>query len=125
MALIVPSFDNPYDPAHPLTDAYAWIAGLFLDLHSGNGRVVLNINPSEAAWNAIPVAQVSVSMGEAVVAGDANADPPVSPVVFPTLPELMSNPEFAQAFNTIGYVLYTLVAERCPVLSGATIQMPN
>jgi hypothetical protein len=109
MARQIPSFPDPRDPAHPLIDAYAWLAGLGLDLSTGQGQFVLNFHPNEAAWQSPPVAQIGIALGQVLGPG----------VTSPTLAELMADPEFAAAFATIGAKLYA-VADLHPALAGAT-----
>ena len=121
MALSVPSYPNPYDPSTPIANAYALIAGLYLDMSNSTGRVVLNINPSETAWAAAPLAQAAVSLGETLVPGDPAVSPPVAPVVFPTLAEMMADTEFAAAFNTIGSKIYQRVQALVPAFKGSTL----
>lgn len=122
MALSIPVFPNPFDQANPVQDAYAWIAGLALDLFAGTGRVVLNVHPNAQAWGSQPLMQMSISLGDIIipaVEGNPNADPPISPVAavfFPTLGELMQDPEFASAYAVIGGKLYGALKE-IPVLS--------
>ena len=125
MALNVPEFPDPRDPANPLKNAYAWLAWWALDLSNDTGRLVLNIHPNEAAWTAAPVAQLGISLGQVLVPakpGDPTADPPVpaTPEVrFPTLEALMADPEFVAAYNTVGAKLYAASLNH-PKLAGAT-----
>ncbi len=112
MALSVPEYPNPFDPANPLENAYAYLAGLGLDISNGSGRMTLNVHPNEAAWQGVPVGQVSITLGEVLVAGD-------EPVTFPTLTELMEDEAFASAYATIGAILYGHALNH-PAFDGAT-----
>jgi hypothetical protein len=114
MARQIPSFPDPRDPATPLTDAYAWISGLSLDLSSGQGQFVLNFHPREAAWQSPPVAQIGIALGQVLGPGPEGGPP----VTSATLAELMADPEFAAAFATIGAKLYA-IADLHPALAGA------
>lgn len=118
MALNLPTLATPY--GIELTNAYAWLSGLALDLSANTGRCVLNVNPDEAAWQSTPVVQVAVSLGQVLTPGDPTASPPVEPTLFPTLSELMSDPEFAQAYSVIGAKLYAALLAH-PALAGATV----
>jgi hypothetical protein len=108
MARQIPSFPDPRDPSAPLADAYAWLAGLALDLATGQGQFTINIHPHEAAWQSPPVAQIGIALGQVLGPG----------VTSPTLAELMADPEFAAAYATIGAKLYA-VADLHPSLAGA------
>jgi hypothetical protein len=92
MARQIPSFPDPRDPSAPLADAYAWLAGLALDLATGQGQFTINVHPHEAAWQSPPVAQIGIALGQVLGPG----------VTSPTLAELMADPEFAQAYTVIG-----------------------
>lgn len=116
MALIIPSYPNPHDPANPLVDAYAWMASLILDLASGQGQIVLNIHPSEATWQSPPVAQLGIALGQVLGPGP-EGEPAVA---FPSLDELMADAEFAAAYATIGARLYAAAVATHPALAGAT-----
>lgn len=121
MALRIPQFENPFDPSNPFADAYAWTAGLGLDLFAGQGRVTANVNPNENAWQSPPIDQVSISLGDelspAVYDQDGNVVTPA--VKVKTLAELMADPEFAQAYQVLGGKLYQELAKH-PKFSGAT-----
>ena len=109
-----------------MENAYAWLSFIALDLFAGSGRVVFNINPTADDWDKPPVAQVSVSLGQMLTPatpGDPNATPPVpatEAVTFDTLQDLMSDPEFAQAYATVGAKLYARAAAKVPAFAGAT-----
>lgn len=111
MALNIPTFPNPFDPSNPLQNAYGWNSFVSLDLFSGTGRVVVNINPTPEAWQNQPICQRSIALGEKVA--DATYDDAgnqLTPEVrIKTLAEMMANPTFAQAFNVIGSELYSEV----------------
>jgi hypothetical protein len=115
MALQIPSFPNPHDPAAPLVNAYAWISSQGLDLFSGQGQFVLNINPNEAAWQSSPVAQIGIALGQVLGPGPEGGPP----ATFKTLAEFMADPEFAQAFTTMGAKLYAEALATHPLLAGA------
>lgn len=106
MALQIPSFPNPFDNDNPLENAYAWLAGIGLDIRANQGLATFNVHPTESAWESAPVAQVQIALGETLVFADPTADPPVEVIKFPTLDELMADPEFAAAYNLIGSKLY-------------------
>jgi hypothetical protein len=116
MALQIPSFPNPHDPANPLIDAYAWLASLNLDLATGQGQVVFDIHPNAAAWQSPPVAQIGIALGQ--VLGPGPEGGPAA--TFPTLAEFMARLGFSQAYTTIGAELYAAAVERHPLLAGAT-----
>jgi hypothetical protein len=115
MALILPSYPNPHDPDNPLVNAYAWLAELRLDLFTGQGQIVFNIHPNAAAWQSKPVDQLGIALGQ--VLGPGPEGGPAA--TFPTLAELMADPEFAAAYATIGAKLYA-IADLHPALAGAT-----
>jgi hypothetical protein len=115
MARQISSFPSPFDPATPLVDAYAWISGLNLDLFSGQGQFVLNINPNAAAWQSPPVAQMARATARQLGPGPEGGPAKTSP----TLAELMADPEFAAAYAVIGAKLYA-IADLHPALAGAT-----
>ncbi len=125
MALGIPSYPSPFSST-PITGAYAWLSFIALDLFSGQGRVVFNVNFAETDWSKPPVDQVSVSLGQTLKAatpGDANAEPPVAEtpaVAFPSLAELMADPEFAAAYNVIGTKIYQQAAAKVQAFSGAS-----
>lgn len=125
MALNIPKYPDPRDPANPLSDAYAWLSEIALDLRGNAGRLTLNVHPNEAAWTAAPVAQLGISLGQILVPatpGDPTAIPPVPAtpaVTFPTLADLMADADFASAYNTIGAKLYAAALAH-PRLAGAT-----
>jgi hypothetical protein len=120
MALNIPTYPNPYDPANPLSNVYAWISRLELNIAAGVGRMTLDLNPNAAAWAAAPLGQVGISLGQVLTPGNPTANPPVAAESFPTLAELMADAEFASAYATIGQKLYA-AALRHPSFSGATI----
>jgi hypothetical protein len=121
MALLIPTYPNDYDAAHPLADAYAWIAGLALDLSINAGRVTLNVHPNASAWQDRPAAQLGVALGQVLVPGNPAADPPVAEVRFPRLDELMQDADFSAAYQTIGAKLYAALVATHPLLAGATM----
>lgn len=110
MALTIPSYPDPRDPDHPLTNAYAWIAALQLDLRGGGGAVVLSIHPRESAWRGQPAGVLRVGLGEHLTPGGR----------FPTLDELMADPEFAGAYAVIGRKLYEQSTKH-PLFRDATV----
>lgn len=122
MALIVPTYPNPNDKRNPLVDAYAWLAGVYLEISRGNGRIDLTVHPNEAAWADPPLGSVGVTLGQ--VFAPATAEAPE--VRAPTLAELMAetNPidgtgiTFAQAYAAMGTRLYQ-VATMDPRLAGS------
>jgi hypothetical protein len=114
MARQIPSFPDPRDKLNPLVDAYAWLSALSLDLASGQGQLVLNIHPHEAAWQDAPAAQLGMALGQVLGPGPEGGPP----VTFPTLAELMADPDFAAAFAVIGAKLYA-AADLHPLLVGA------
>jgi hypothetical protein len=119
MALDIPTYPNPFDPNTPLTNVYAWMSGIGMDMSNNTGRLTLNIHPNEAAWVGTPIGQISIALGETLVPANPTAEPPVEEVKFPTFTELMAIPEFATAYTTIGGILY----QNClphPMLAGAT-----
>lgn len=105
MALSVPSIADPRNPAVPVVNAYAWLSSLRLDMATNSGAIVLTVNPSEAAWQAQPIASLSLALGQGGM---------------PTLDQLMADVAFAQAFNAIGSKLYALAATHHPDLAGST-----
>jgi hypothetical protein len=113
MALSIPHFPNPFDPANPLANAYAWTSALALDLAAGTGRLCLNVHPRPEAWESPPVAQIVVTLGESF--------PPVTEARMPSLAELMADPEFAAAYEVIGSKLYAAVAAHHPALAGSSL----
>jgi hypothetical protein len=115
MALLIPSFPNPHDPANPLIDAYGWIAGLSLDLASGQGQVVLNIHPNAAAWQSPPVAQIGIALGQVLGPGPEGGPA----VTFPTLAEFLARLGFGQAYATIGAEIYAEALAKHPAFAGA------
>lgn len=117
MALNIPSIENPFDPNNPLTDAYAWIVNISLDIYSNNGRVILNINPNEEAWSAPAMRQVSIELGQITKPINENND---TEVRVKTLSELMADPEFAQAYSVLGAKLYAEVLKH-PIFENSTI----
>jgi hypothetical protein len=129
MALTIPSYPIRFDPANPISNAYAWLAGVYLDLSSNSGRVVLNVHPNAASWQSPPVDQVAVALGQVFGGPGATSgpDPGLPAVRFPTLGELMADPgpvgdtgiSFAQAYAVIGLKLYAELAARVPALAGA------
>ncbi len=120
MALSIPTFENPYDPSTPFQNAYAWTANLALDVFHGLGRITLNVNPNENAWQGSPIGQVSINLGEVLVpASQDEQGDPVPEVRIKTLLELMTDPEFAQAYAVIGSKLYA-EAIKHPKFAGAT-----
>jgi hypothetical protein len=124
MALNIPTFPNPFDPNTPLTNLYAWMSFVAFDVASGSGRLVINLNPNEAAWPNLPLEQIEITLGQLLQPGDPNAEPPVPPVTFPTIAELMAIPEFAAAYLTIGGILYQKALDHAK-LQGATILAPS
>ena len=121
MALNIPEYNNPYDPANPVQNAYAWMSFLAVDLLSNSGRFQLNVNPSESAWTAQPLGTHSVALGQVYTPANPGATPPVAEVRMKRLDELMADPEFAAAFNTIGSKLYTEALSVVPALSGGEV----
>jgi hypothetical protein len=121
MALNIPTYANPFDPANPLTNVYGWTAFLALDAFADQGRLQLSINPNEAAWKAQPLATLSVSLGQVFTPANTNATPPVAAVAFPTLDELMADAEFAAAYEVIGQKLYAALVANHPALTDATV----
>lgn len=87
-----------------LDAAYCWISHLILDLRSLRGRVVLDVHPTAANWQLIPVEQIEVFTGQQI----------------PSLAALMADAEFAAAYNVIGTKLYTAIAAHHPEFAGAT-----
>jgi hypothetical protein len=114
MARQIPSFPNPHDKANPLVDVYGWISGLNLDLFSGQGQFVLNINPNAAAWQDKPIDQLGIALGQVLGPGPEGGPAETSP----TLADLMADPEFAAAYATIGAKLYA-IADLHPALAGS------
>lgn len=123
MALNIPSYPNPFDPATPLVNSYAWISFLALDLFAENGRFQLNVNPTAASWQASPLSTISLTTGQVVVP----ANPPVAAISILTLAELLAETTtigttgltFAQAYAAIGQRLYA-ESLKLPLLSAAT-----
>jgi len=109
MAMNIPSFPIPYSST-PIGNAYAWLSFFSIDLFAGRGRVVYNVNPTSGDWDKSPVGQISVSLGQEIDGGEH----------YPTLAELMADPEFAAAYNVIGAKLYQHAAERLPVFAGSS-----
>jgi len=108
MALRLTNVPNPYDRANPFETAYAWIAGVYLDISQNSGTAVFNVNPNEDSAKSPPLFQVTIRLGEVLVPADPTADPPVEEIRFPTLEQLMGNAgsSFSTAFNLIGADLY-------------------
>lgn len=125
MALLIPSFPDPRDPATPLQNAYAFISEVTFSW-TGQSRLTISVNPNVGAWTGAPVGQVQVRAGEILV--PAVYDDPVSPdrtivtpaVTYPTFEELLADPEFAQAFALIGAKLQAPLLNH-PRLAGATV----
>jgi hypothetical protein len=115
MARQIPSFPNPHDPANPLVDAYCWISRQGLDLFVSQGEVVFNINPNAAAWQSPPVAQIGIALGQVLGPGPEGGPP----ATFKTLAEFMDDPEFAQAYTTMGAKLYAEAVAKHPLLAGS------
>jgi hypothetical protein len=124
MAINIPEFPNPFDPNTPLTNVYAWLSFISLEISSGSGKLTLNLHPNEAAWQGQPLAQIDIALGEPLKDGDPNAEPPIAPINFPTLLELMTIPEFVSAYNTIGGILYQKALDHAK-LANATILPPS
>jgi hypothetical protein len=116
MALRIPSFPDPRDPDNPLIDAYAYLAEVRLDLASGQGQVVFNVHPHEAAWQSSPVAQIGIALGQ--VLGPGPEGGPAA--TFPTLAEFLARVGFGQAYATIGADLYAAALATHPAFAGAT-----
>jgi hypothetical protein len=123
MALNIPSFPNPFDASHPLANAYAWISFLALDANAGTGRLVLNVHPNvDAASTSKPVCQLPITLGEVLVKSTSAFDgstPAVESFTFPSLVTLMSDPEFASAYQTIQAKLEAALIQ-VPALAGST-----
>jgi hypothetical protein len=115
MALLIPSFPNPHDKANPLVDVYGWISSLNLDLFSSQGQVVFNINPRESAWQDRPIDQLGIALGQVLGPGPEGGPP----ATFPTLAEFMADPEFAQAYTTMGAKLYAAALATHPAFAGS------
>ena len=109
MALSIKNYPDPRDPANPLPTGYAWLSFLALDLRAGSGRLAFDVHPSESAWQGQPVGQVAISLGQGVGASH-----------FPSLDELMGDPEFAAAYQVIGSKLYGAALSTLPAFEGAT-----
>lgn len=124
MAIEIPTFPNPFDANNPLTNLYAWMSFIAFDVSSSSGRLVLNIHPNEAAWSNLPLEQIDIALGQLLQPGDPDAEPPVAPIHFPTIAELMAIPEFAEAYLTIGAILYQKSLDHAK-LQGATILPPS
>lgn len=119
MHINIPSFPDP-SRTIPITNAYGWIAFEALDGNTGTGRITLNIHPDADSANAFltPATRLDVSLGELL-----NPASPGEPAMkFPSLMELMANPDFAQAYGIILYILYTALLNH-PKLEGSTIVM--
>lgn len=112
----ITTWANPYDPATPLTNVYAYAAGLGLDASNGSGQVTYNAHPNANAWTGTPIGQVSIQLGDVIV--PVNGEIPA--VVMPTLAELMANPQFAQAYTTIGQVLDAYAVQH-PAFAGGSV----
>lgn len=114
MSLQVPSYPNPYSET-PLTDAYAWFSFLAIDFRTGSSRVVLDINhDADAAAKLFrPVDRVELINGQELAPG----------VFWTTFQELMQDPAFAAAFETIRARLYAEVVARHPAFAEA-IEVP-
>lgn len=111
MALNIPIYPNHFHQSVPLENAYGWIAGISLDISNNTGSLVLNIHPEESAWASIPVAQLSVYLGQPGSSGN-----------FPTLTDLFNDSEFLNAYNIIGGKMYLhLLNLHLPELSGAMV----
>lgn len=118
MALSIPTFPNPYSST-PLANAYAWLAFIALDLSTGQGRVAFNVHPSAEDWSKPPLGQLSITLGQDLNPPAAGGPPP-PPAVFPTLAELMTDPEFAEAYRVIGAKIYQHAAAKVPVFAGSS-----
>lgn len=119
MALLIPKFPNPFDPANPLVNAYGWLAGLSLDLAAGSGRVTIHVNPNSEAWQSPPITTIGVGLGDLMTPAATAASPPTPEVRFPSMADLMADPAFAAAYNVIGTKLYTALMTTHPALAGA------
>lgn len=103
MSLRLPSYpDSHY--ANPLADVYAWVAMISIDFGTGSGRVMVNVHPdaASAAAGKFPLDQVGVTMGRG----------------FPSLAEMMADPQFAAAFGVIRTKLYDHL-KALPAFQGA------
>jgi hypothetical protein len=127
MALSIPTYLNPFDPANAITNAYGWISLLSLDLFAEKGRVVLSINPNASAWEATPIDTITMALGQIVEKENPSASPPIAGVAIVTLAELLAETAtigstgitFAEAFGAIGQRLY-VEAIKLPPLAAAT-----
>lgn len=115
MALTIPSYPNPYDPANPFTNVHAYIAGVTLDLSNGSGSIVYNIHPNESAWVAAPLDQITIGFGEVLVPADGQ-NPAVTAR---TLEEFKAQEGFLEHFDGFGGFFY-LDALKHPKFAGAT-----
>lgn len=104
MSLQLPSFTPPYS-ATPIQNAYAWIANLLIDFRAMSGSLMMSIDASasDAAAGYPPIQGIAITLGQTLV--PVNGNTPA--VTFPTLQELLADPEFAQAFGVIRTKLYT------------------
>ena len=68
-----------------------------LDSSDATGRMVVNVHPNQAAYSAgaPPVSQISIALGQTLVAANLAASPPVAAVTAPQLSDLMTDPTFA------------------------------
>lgn len=124
MAINIPSFKNPVDSSKPYVNAYGWITYLELDILNGEGRLIVNVHPSEANWTDSPIKRVPIALGEVWNLPNPNVTPPVEFSRCVTLSELMQNPDFAAAYLTIGNILYEAVLGK-PEFDGATVIPPT
>lgn len=110
MSLQVPDYPSPYAAA-ALPAAYAYISTFSVNIDTGQGGfgvVVYTDRPSYAAGRT-PVDRIAIAMGDLVAPG----------VRTRTLAELMSDPTFAAAWNTVASSLLA-DAQLHPKLAGAT-----
>lgn len=111
MALAPHNYPDPTDPNNPRETAYAWASNVLFDMAGMSGSVTLNVNPNEAAWMGRPLDQITVYFG-----ADLGGQTPM-----PTLTELMSDPEFAAAFNVVGLKIYAAIKTAHPLFATADI----
>lgn len=120
MALQVALYPDPQAPGVSITNAYAWIAGLWIDFTTGSGTIEVYVHRSAAAASAVPLPPVAdhfrVTLGQPVTAT----------YMFPTLAQVQqqaataaqANPAL-DPFSALRQVLYQGLLNH-PKLAGAT-----
>lgn len=108
MAINIPEYQSVYSTSS-VQNAYAWLSAITVDLRRKFGSFKLDVHPSINDWESTPVGQITINLGDS---GDGET--------VKTLDELLQIPEFRQAFDVIGSILYQESLKH-PVLKNANI----